>query len=198
MKNALMLITASVFVLMGTSCSTTEQNEPESSDAVQESANLPAGEVSFTAPEGWVQEQPESGMRKAQYSLPGAEGSEDAELAVFFFPNMGGSVQANLDRWYGQFKQADGSPITEEIVEKKTATANNLPVTIVYLTGTYLKPQSSQMMGGPVTEMPDYAMWAAIAETSNGPWFFKATGPQATIDFWRDSFGPFVSSFKVQ
>jgi hypothetical protein len=144
----------------------------------------------------WVKEKPSSSMRKAQYQWPGKNGAEVAEMAVFFFPGTGGSIQANLERWYGQFKQPDGSNTSDHAEEKKL-TANELDVTITYTTGTFLKSTSRMMMGGSVEEMPGYAMLAAIVETSQGPWFFKATGPQETIDFWRDDFEKFSGSFKL-
>ena len=46
-------------------------------------------------------------MRVAQYGLPGPAG--EATLGIFFFgPGQGGSVEANIERWFGQFKQEDG------------------------------------------------------------------------------------------
>ncbi|NUO83178.1 hypothetical protein HUU05_24160 [candidate division KSB1 bacterium] len=158
---------------------------------------MPAGEVIYTAPADWVVQPPSSSMRKAEFRWPGAEGNEDAELAVFFFPGTGGSVQANLDRWYGQFKQADGSATAQRAHTEKVD-ANGLVVTVTHVTGTYLKSQSPMMMSGPVEEKPNYAMLAAIVETANGPWFFKATGPEATITHWRPSFDAFVKSLRVQ
>ena len=60
-----------------------------------------------------------------------------------------------------------------------------------------MKSKSTMMMGGPVEELKDYAMLAAIVETANGPWFFKATGPENTIEHWRQTFNEFVQSFKI-
>jgi hypothetical protein len=57
-------------------------------------------------------------------------GGEAAELAIFFFPGEGGTVDANLKRWYGQFKQPDGSA-TEDNAELKTLNVDGLPVTSV-------------------------------------------------------------------
>jgi hypothetical protein len=136
-------------------------------------------------------------MRKDQYVLPGIDGAENAELAVFFFPGTGGGVEENLKRWYGQFKQPDGSAM-EDHVEREKITVNGLPVTVVYLTGTYLKSMSPMMAGGPTEEFPGYAMLGAIVETADAPWFLKATGPQQTIDRWRASFDTFVQSFRVE
>jgi len=156
---------------------------------------LVPGEISYSIPTDWQSEKPKSSMRKAQYKIPGAEGAEDAEMAVFVFPGTGGSVQANINRWLGQMKQPDGSD-SKEKTEIKNLTVNNLPVTTMYVTGTYLKSSSQMMMGGPKEEIPEYAMLAAIVETSEDPWFFKMTGPQTTVDNWKPEFDKFVNSFK--
>jgi hypothetical protein len=170
---------------------TNQQNEKNAS------GNFHAGKVSFVASPKWVKETPSSSMRKAQFKWPGQKGQGDAELAVFYFQGTGGSVEANLQRWYGQFKQPDGSPTTDHVSQKKEQ-VNGMEVTEVYVTGTYLKSTSPMMMQGPLEELPGYAMLAAIVEAPDGPWFFKATGPKATIDYWRKSFEQFTKTFKYE
>lgn len=187
---------ATALVFMAGCQSKQEEQQSNSQTTTQAPQTLPAGEVAYTVPAGWLEHPPTSQMRKAEFRWPGKDGNEDAELAVFFFPGTGGSVQANLDRWYGQFKQADGSATADRASTQKVD-ANGLTVTVTHVTGTYLKSQAS-MMGGPVEEKPNYAMLAAIVETANGPWFFKATGPEATINHWRPSFDAFVKSLRVQ
>ncbi|MBX7151041.1 hypothetical protein K1X84_05335 [bacterium] len=158
---------------------------------------LKSGDVIFKAPSEWVSEVPTNSMRKAQFKLTGAD-KVDAELAVFFFPGAGGTVDANLNRWYGQFKQPDGSN-TKDKAEKTEVQVNDISVSVVYVTGIYLKPRDPSMMGGgPVDEMTDYAMRAAIVETANGPWFFKAVGPKITIDSHKNSFDEFVKTFEIK
>jgi len=177
--------------LIGTACS-----QSDSPGKSQESAKAPAGSVGYEIPAGWQKEQPRSAMRQAQYRLARAEGDgEDAELAVFHFPGEGGSVKANVDRWIGQFSDDDGQPLTgPKLMEEKTV--NGTPVTIVDVSGTY-----SASMGGPMSptvEKPGFRMLAAIIETSDGPWFFKLTGPQATIRKWEASFQEFTDSLRLQ
>lgn len=156
--------------------------------------NAQGAEVTFKAPDGWLAETPNNPMRKAQYRLPGTAG--DGEMAVFFFPGAGGSVDANLDRWYGQFKQPGGGQTKDKVISQ-TKEVNGLKVTVVYVTGTYLKSRDANMMGGPVDEMTNYALRAAIVETANGPWFYKAVGPQKTIDGWSKGFDEMVNSFSI-
>lgn len=179
----------SLMICTGIGCSGSGNN----SENAQMSGSAPEGHLSFAAPAGWVEEQPSSAMRFTQYRLPGQEGMAAAELAVFF--NIGGSVEANLQRWYRQFSQPDGRS-TSGIAETKKVTVANLEVTVIYVTGTYLA--SSMMGSGSTSDMPGYAMIAAMVETSQGPWQFKATGPEKTLSYWRESFDEFVKSFTVQ
>lgn len=153
-----------------------------------------SGQLSYKVPDSWKEEKPSSTMRKAQFRLPGIEGADDAEMAVFVFPGGGGGVQANINRWIGQFKQPDGSDSMEK-TEIKKLDNNGLKTTVIYVTGTYLK---GSMMGGPTTELKDYAMVAAIVETATDPWFFKTIGPEVTIDHWRSEFEKFTKSFKQE
>ena len=181
-----------VFLLcfLGFSCkSDNEENKAQQIPAHGEA--MIASDLTYTIPDGWVKEQPSSSMRIVQYRLPGQGESADAELALFVFPGGGGGVQANIDRWVGQFKQPDGSNSAEK-TEIKEIDSNGLPVTIVYVTGTHLKGT----MGGQSAELPGYAMIAAIVQTSTDPWFFKAVGPQVTIDYWRPAFESFAKTIK--
>jgi len=169
-----------------------DQNKSDDAQTITVQQN----KLDYSVPDGWIKEEPKSRMRLAQFRLPGQNGAGDAELAVFVFPGTGGSVKDNLKRWYGQFKQPNGAD-SEEKADLKTVTVNGMNVTIVYLTGTYLESASPMMMGGPVKEVPSSAMLAAIAETTSDPWFFKAVGPQSTLDHWRASFDEFVRSFRM-
>ena len=148
--------------------------------------------LSFTIPEGWIKEQPTGSMRKAQFRIPGKNEMGDAELAIFVFPGGGGGVQANIDRWIGQFKQPEGNASAEK-AEVKKIESHGLAITLVYVSGTYL----SGSMGGSAKELSGYAMMAAIVETTSDPWFFKAVGPQATINGWRPEFESFAKTIKM-
>jgi hypothetical protein len=160
-------------------------------------APVPATELSYRAPPSWSAQPPASPMRKAQFVLPGSGGAASAELIVFHFPGTGGSVEDNITRWYTQFQQPDGSESARKAQTAKL-TVNGLPVRTVYLTGTYLKPKNPMAMMGPTEPVPNQAMLAAIVETASGPWFFKAVGPQATVDAHRAAFDEFVKTFQVK
>jgi hypothetical protein len=190
----LQIVVIAVFSNLG--CKSREKARPVPEFQTSNEMLLPNGEVLYNVPKGWIVERPSGEMRKAQFKWPGSGGNADAELAVFFFHGTGGSVEANIDRWFSQFAQPDGSPSSAKAVTKQID-VNGLSVTIVYVTGTYLKPKAPMMMSGPFDEMMNYALLAAIVETAHGPWFFKATGPEKTIERWRSSFDAFTSSFRI-
>ncbi len=153
--------------------------------------------IQYQEPAGWVKETPASNMRKAQYRLPHAEGDEeDAELAVFNFgPGQGGTVDSNIDRWVGQFANPDGSPVEKagKVTEKTVA---GKTVTIVDVSGTYITSMAPMMASGP--PKPNYRMLAAIIDSSQGPWFFKLTGPHDTVQKWESSFYEFTETLRTQ
>jgi len=186
-KLVIICILASLIVFQG--C---QSKEEEESQLTPMGRTNQIGELTYNVPDTWKEEKPSSSMRKAQFRLPGVDNTADAEMGVFVFPGSGGGVQANINRWMGQFKQPDGSNSMEK-ADIKNFESNGLPITIIYVTGTYLQ---GSMMGGTTTELEDYAMVAAIVETSTDPWFFKTVGPEKTINHWRSQFEAFTRTIK--
>ncbi len=188
---ALVFLTA-----MLTGCSGDNPAETESAPEPAVSAGpttASAAGLRFEAPTTWISEAPSSSMRLAQYRLPGLEGDpEDAELAVFYFGGQGGSVQANVDRWIGQFSNPDGSPVTDPRVSQRDA--NGIPLTIVDVRGTYHQSQGPMM--AQTTAKENYRMLAVVAEGPAGPAFFKLTGPRPTVDHFEESFNSFLDTLR--
>lgn len=152
--------------------------------------------VTYDAPAGWVQETPSRRERTAQFQLPASEGSSGpGELAVYYFgPNAGG-VEANLARWRGQFTTADGQPVPDSVVTRDAFEANGLKVTYYEVLGQY---HAGMMAGGAGSEpQANCRLLGAIVETPDGPWFFKATGPDATMQAQRANFRKFLESVHV-
>ena len=150
------------------------------------------GPIKAKVPTEWTEQTPSSSMRKAQYALPKVSGDgEDGELAVFYFgPGQGGSVEANIDRWIGQISQPDGSSSQDKAKTNKKE-IGGMAITLVDVSGTY---SAGMMSNAPPRQA--YRMLAAVAETADGPWFFKLTGPEKTIAKWSSGFDQFIASFK--
>lgn len=145
-----------------------------------------SGSVRWTAPARW-ETKPAGGMRAATYAIPAAEGdSEGAECAVFV--NLGGGVQANITRWIGQFEKTDGEP------KQKSETINELPVTIVEVSGTY--KGGGPMIGQPSISKSGYRLLGAIVEGPEGDIFFKLTGPAKTVAAAQDEFQGMLKTLK--
>lgn len=152
---------------------------PMSSRSSSGGEQAQAGSIGFDIPAGWQQQPPANQMRMAQATIPGEAGTGD--LVVFYFgPGGGGGVEDNIQRWIDQMEPAPGSNPQPE-----TFDANGFRVTWIDVSGT-LKPSTMGM--GPATEQPNSRLYGAVVEGPGGPWFFKATGPQATLAAERDSF----------
>ena len=138
-----------------------------------------AGGIKWTMPAGWKSESARP-MRAATYRVPATAGDkEDGECAVFYFgAGQGGNVEDNLKRWVGQFEQPDGKP-SQQVARIRKESFNGLPVTTVDLAGTYLGA-GGPMAPGKITK-PGYRLLGAIGMGSEGPVFFKFTGPAKTV-----------------
>ncbi|MBN1475429.1 hypothetical protein JXA47_01610 [Candidatus Sumerlaeota bacterium] len=159
-------------------------------DHAQVHAESLAG-ITFDLPETWVAETPSSSMRLAQMRLPGEAG--DAELAVFCFGvGQGGPIQANIDRWLGQFSNPDAPGMPVESITDSTE-RNGLTVHTVTAQGTHT-PGMGPMMA-PGDPLPGYALYGVIVEGgTEGTVFVKITGPEATIDAHRSALEAFAAS----
>ena len=104
----------------------------------------------------------------------------------------GGSVEQNIDRWYGQFAQPDGSATKDKAATKKLSIAG-CRVTIVDVSGTFKDMPGGPFAGGKPIERPGYRMLAAIVETpSQGNHFLKFYGPGETVAKHADGFRAMV------
>ena len=157
------------------------------------STALQSGALTFTKPQTWTDRPAASSMRVAEFVVPKAAGdAEDGELIVYYFGGGGGNVQANIDRWIGQFKPDPGA----KTHETESITINGLKITTVAVQGTYIaevRPGSTERHN-----KPGFSMRAAVVETPKGPYFIKLTGPTATIQQARTAFDQFLKSLRFQ
>jgi len=146
--------------------------------------------ISLEAPTGWKRVQPKSNMIETEFSIPAAEG--DAAPGRMTVMGAGGSVQANIDRWYGQFTQPDGSATKDKASTKKLNVSGSA-VTLVDVSGTYKDMPGGPFAGGQAVDRPNYRMLAAIVEVPNrGSYFLKFYGPSATVSANADGFRKMV------
>lgn len=148
------------------------------------------GSMNVTIPDGWARESPSSSMRIAQFNLPGDDAGP-AELAVY--NRIGGNVQQNLERWIGQFTQPDGRSSSDKAELTQFLAGGSLRVDRIYLEGTY----SAGAMGGSPMQQREYGLLGYIVIMPDGPYYFKAIGPVATINFWMDEMDAFIRGIQV-
>jgi hypothetical protein len=148
-----------------------------------------AAGLHWTAPAGWKTGPPQM-MRAATYAVAAASGdTAAAECVVYFFgAGQGGSVNANIERWKGQFTNA-GKPAAAVLAKRTT---HGIPMTTIDVAGEY------SGLGGPLAAskpVPGYRLLGAIVEGPGGNIFVKFTGPARTIAANKAKYDTLLASF---
>ena len=148
--------------------------------------------LTYDAPAAWKVRPPASSMRVAEFVIPRAEGDQDdADVIIYFFGGGGGSVDANIQRWIGQFERTPGSE-----PQRSAFVVNGLKVTTVDVSGRYVaevRPGATERHN-----KPNFRMRAAVVETPGGPYFVKFTGPAATVGRGMAAFDAFLKTLRFQ
>ncbi|HVU04596.1 MAG TPA: hypothetical protein VHE30_22715 [Polyangiaceae bacterium] len=135
-------------------------------------------------PPGWTRGEP-GPMRVATYRVPGPK-EQDAEMSVSHFPGgSGGGIEANFDRWIGQFEGRHAEPV------KSQRTQGIMPANVLEIAHGTFRP----MQGEP---KPGQALVGAIVEAPDGPWFFKLTGPEKTVAKAKPAFFEMLDAVGMQ
>lgn len=142
------------------------------------------GPLRWNAPTDWQAARPATSMRLAEYIIP-ATGAEPAVLSVFHFGAQGGGgVDANINRWTGQF--SGGEP-----AQRDEKTVNGMKVHTVDASGSF----DPGMAGGNAPAKDEYRMLGAIVESDAGLYFFKLVGPKPVVGDQEKAWNEFVDSF---
>ena len=141
------------------------------------------GAMALTAPESWQRLRPESGFTLAEFKLPRAEGDDaDGRLTI---TSVGGSVEANLERWRGQF---GGKPDQESREQIEIA---GIQFATISLLGTF----NAQHGGtGQTGQVPSYQMLAAIFDIQGHQHIVKCYGPKQTMAKHAEAYDAFLKS----
>ena len=144
----------------------------------------------FEAPSAWETVKPSSTMRKAQFAVSRDGISDKGEIVFFYFgPGGAGGTQANVQRWFRQFKEPENKL---EATDEKMKVGDT-SVTLVKAIGTFLSGSPL----GPKTPKPNYALLGAIVEAPKGHIFIKFTGPRDLVDDAEKEFKGMIQSAKV-
>jgi hypothetical protein len=145
-----------------------------------------AAGLKWVTPAGWTSKG-SAPMRAATYEVG------DSECVVYFFgPGQGGSVEANLARWKGQFT-VNGQPAPAKIAKLQI---HGLTVTTMDSSGTYAATGGMAMT--PQAPQTNNRMLAAIVEGPGGNIFVKFAGPAKTVSANAAKFDAFVRSFQKE
>ena len=170
----------------------TAQDKPAKGDAKKtepETLELADGKIIVTKPESWKTVPPKSNIIQYEFRAP-AEGDATSRITVM---TASGGIEANINRWIGQF---DGLKKEDAKIEKKEI--DKTIAHIVELEGTF-----KESMGGPFApnagtkKLEDHAMLGAILELEDGTTvFIKLTGPKKVVADERDAFLAMIDGLK--
>jgi hypothetical protein len=188
------------WVAAGSACQSESEKKKEDSKppspvaAAPKPAALPSNKPKAPAPKLLLWDDPQqwkkipaSGMRVASYQIPpAAPDKEIAELNVF---SLGGDVESNIQRWVNEFKGFDPRTLS-----RSDRVVNDLSESVVEIPkGTF----SGGMGDSEASE--NFGLLGAIVTTSeNILYFFKLTGPSATVQAAREPFYQLLDSVRLE
>jgi len=152
-----------------------------------------AGGLKFEAPKSWKSSPPTSRMRRAELKVNPIEGDDyPAVMVVYAFPGGAGTVEDNLKRWRGMFKDKDGNPPE---IQSKTVKGKNVEVTRAETHGNY-HPAS---FGGPAQpERPNARLLGAIVMGDDVSYYIRMVGPDKTMTKLRSDFDAMLSTIELE
>ncbi len=150
------------------------------------------GKMKFEAPKSWEEVEPKFSLIEAEFAMKPEKDDEKSANGRMTIMSSGGGVKANIQRWFGQFAQADGKS-TEDVAEVEEVEIAGLKVHMVDISGNY--------KGGPGSTgelLEDYRMLAAVVETEGqADYFIKFYGPANIVEANAKRFKAFVESMKL-
>ncbi|MFO0903016.1 MAG: hypothetical protein U0939_08460 [Pirellulales bacterium] len=184
-------IFCALFVVVANSSFAFGQEKP--ADKATLEIGLAEGKLSLTAPESWVRKQPKTRIVEHEFAIPAAAG--DMTEGRFTVMGAGGGVDANIQRWIGQFTQPDGSATKDKSKVQKLQ-INGMEVHYVDISGDF-KDQAGPF--APAVTRENYRMLGAIIVTEKaGMHFLKFYGPKATVTGQEEAFKKMLNSLKLK
>ena len=153
-----------------------------SSQAKTEPYEASVGGFKFMVPADWKEQPPKSQFVLGEFLLTGEGGPARLTLS-----SAGGGLEANVERWQGQFSRGPNDPEPHQ----SEITFDGQKGTLVELSGTY----ADMLSGGNPSK--NWRMLGVAVPLGPTNFFVKLTGPQITVTAQRDAFVKFVESAKV-
>ena len=143
------------------------------SSAKTEPYEASVGGFKFTVPADWQKQPPKSDVLLGEFSLTGEGGPARLTLS-----SAGGGIEANVERWRGQFSRGPNDPEPRQ----SEITFDGQKGTLVELSGTF----TDMFSGGNPNK--NWRMLGAAVPLGPTNFFIKLTGPQATVTAQREAF----------
>lgn len=189
------LLSAAIALLLLTASSSAQPATTASDEREMTTIKLADGALKFTAPQDWEQIKPRNNIIEVELAVTAEDdkassAADDEPSARLTIMSAGGSVDANLTRWRGQFQKSKKKP------EIDKAKVGEMPLTMFDVSGTYL--DSPRGPFGPKEEKPGYRMIAGILETKAlGNYFFKLVGPAEVVEPNAEAFRAMLQSVEL-
>jgi hypothetical protein len=138
--------------------------------------------LELQVPSTWVQKEPSSSMRAAEFSIP--VGDQSADLVVFYFGGPTGGVKANVNRWIGQF-QSEGLQL--QMHQGKCAAGRYI---LVDTKGTWNKPDGPPFARKTIATPDSRVLNVIVIEQKDGAedyYFLKLSGQQEVVGKLTDA-----------
>ncbi len=193
-----MRLNLSLAVWFFTALSAISPNLATAQETQPTNVELAEGKIKMVAPAEWIKGQPKSNIVQYEFTAPKVE--DKAQAARITFTASGGTIDQNIDRWYGQFEQADKSA-TKDKAKVEKFEADGQTIHWVDIPGTF----KDTMGAGPFapskapTLRENYRMLGAIIETKGmGNHYVKITGPADTVEKLSEGFKKMLKDLKVK
>lgn len=141
--------------------------------------------LQFDKPPRWGWITPTMNFRTLQYTVAGQNGEPAADLIFSVFGSGdGGPVDANIDRWAGQFRGLEGIPPREE---RSTIEVDGMTVKRIELEGSYAGMGAAAPRSG-------WAQLGVIIQAPGRNIYIRLLGPSPTVLANKDAFDALVRS----
>lgn len=181
-----MIRTLAIAALSGLVCLTSLAAIGQAQEATE--ISLAGGQIVLKAPAEWKKVQPKSNIIDFEFYAPAdaLEGDEKARITIM---GAGGSVNANIERWYGQFEQPDNKS-TKDAAKTEEFKVDGVTVHWVDISGSFKDTMGGgPFSGGKTVLRKDYRMLGAIiVGKDQRQHFIKMTGHKDVVDGLAEGF----------
>jgi hypothetical protein len=182
-------LTLALVALVGCNAEAQDKKTEDKKGVVIEIDNLKS-----TAPASWKSEEPTNKMRYMQFKLPKVgDDKDDAELVMF--KGLGGSADANIDRWKKTFVPPEGKKI-DDVAKVTTVKVGKHEGVYLDVTGTYMFNPAPFNPASKAVPRENYRMLAIHFDGPENPYHIRLTGPAKTVESYKKGFDDWFNGLK--